>query len=450
MRSILVLAALQLVALSAVPAWAQNPAASPARTGPAGRADAFTLQNGMEVVVLTDHRAPVVTHMLWYRAGSADEIPGKSGNAHFVERLMSRQTSGGSAAGYSKVIARNGGADSSLTSLDFTSYAFRVPKDRLAQIMRVEADRMAGLELTDQQVLYAREALLEEHAQITNAAPRMIIEAMVYQRMFEGHPYARSPTGRTEDIRRLKREDAAEWRRRWYGPENAVLIVAGDITAAELRPVVEEIYGPLQRQGIIGKPQSAAVSVLKASDEVTYSSPNIRQVEWARNWPGAAYGDPDSEALEIGLMILGRGRTSRLYRELVERGEALIVDSASQEHKASGVLSLRAVPTEGVSVEELQLAALTVVDQFIGEGPTEEEVTRAKNVIAADAIVNRDNQVALANWYGERLSAGLPLAYIESWHDRLNRVTPSDVRRAMKRFIASKPYIDAFLLPEPQ
>lgn len=388
--------------------------------------------------------------MLWYRVGSADELKGKSGLAHFLEHLMFKGTPTIPAGEYSKIVARNGGQDNASTSFDYTNYHFRVARDRLPQMMRMEADRMANLELTDEEVLPERKVVQEERRQNTDSAPGAILEEMVYQKMYEGHPYAIPPIGRMEDVARLSREDAVNWYRTWYGPENAILVVAGDITAAELKPLAQDIYGRVARRGDLKQRHWPTAKPLKSPTEVSYSDPKVRQPEWTRYWMGVASGDGDSEALQVGLAILAGGRTSRLYRELVEKGEAVSVYGYSMEMEAPGMLMVSASPSEGVSIEELQLAALSVVDRFVKEGPSEDELSRAKNMIAADAIFSRDNQMGMASWYGEQLTAGLPLAYIESWEDRVRAVSAADVKLALNRYLAGKPYIDAFLLPEDQ
>ncbi len=174
----------------------------------------------------------------------------------------------------------------------------------------------------------------------------------------------------------------------------------------------------------------------------------MRQPEWTRYWLGVSYGDEDSEALQVGLTILAGGRTSRLYHSLVEQGEAVMVYGYSMEMEALGLITINATPSDGVSIEELQLSALSVVDKFLKDGPSDAELARAKNMIAADATFSRDNQMGMADWYGSQLTAGLPLPYIEAWEDRVRAVTAADVKLAMNRYVTGKPYIDAFLLPE--
>jgi zinc protease len=439
-RSIAVLAA--AVVLTSAPSLAQT------KLKPKWQPETFMLDNGMEVVVLPDHRAPVVTHVLWYRVGSADEVKGKSGLAHFLEHLMFKGTPSIPAGEYSKVVARNGGQDNASTSFDYTNYYFRVAKDRLPLMMRMEADRMLNLELTDEEVLPERKVVQEERRQNTDSSPGAILDEMVYAEMYENHPYAIPPVGKMAEVAKLTRDDAADWYHTWYGPENAVLVVAGDITVKELKPLAESIYGRIPRRGDLKQRDWPKVKPLSAPTEVSYSDPKVRQPEWTRYWLGVPYGDPDAEALEVGIAILAGGRTSRLYRELVEKGDAVMVYGYSMEMEAPGVIMINASPSEGVSMEEMQLAALTATDEFLRDGPTDAELARAKKMIAAEAIFSRDNQMSMADWYGSLLIAGQKLDYIEGWEDRVRAVTAEDVKRAMNAYVTDKPYVDALLLPE--
>ena len=211
---------------------------------------------------------------------------------------------------------------------------------------------------------------------------------------------------------------------------------------------MQQIYGNVPRRGDLKQRWWPTVKPLKASQELSYSDPKVRQPEWTRYWQGVSYGDEDSEALQVGLTILAGGRTSRLYHALVEQGEAVMVYGSSMEMEAPGVVMINATPSDGVSIEELQLSALSVVDKFLKDGPTDAELVRAKNMIAADATFSRDNQMGMADWYGSQLTAGLPLPYIEAWEDRVRAVTAADVKLAMSRYVMGKPFIDAFLLPE--
>ena len=409
--------------------------------------ETFELANGMKAVVLPDHRAPVVTHMLWYRVGSADEEAGKSGLAHFLEHLMFKGTDEIGPGEYSKIVARNGGQDNAATSFDFTHYHFRVAKDRLPLMMRLEADRIADLSLDESEVVSERDVVKEERRQNVESNPAAVLDEKIFAAMYAGHPYAVPVIGRMDEVATLTREDALNWYNTWYGPENAILVVAGDVTAAELRPLAQEIYGDIPKRGDLKVRAWPSVRPIARSLELSHSDPKVRQPSWSRNWLGVPIGHPDSAALYVGMEILGGGRTSRLYRELVEKGVAVITYAYSMELEAPGLLAVSASPNPGVTLEQAKAAALAVKETLVKEGPTAEELDRAKRRIAAAQIFQRDNQVRMANWYGGRLTAGQTIEEIEAWDDRIQAVTAEQARTALNTYLSGVNYIDARLLP---
>lgn len=428
------------------PAFAQ-----PAPTQSSGEwaPETFTLDNGLRAVVLPDHRSPVVTHMLWYRVGSADEAEGKSGLAHFLEHLMFKSTSTTEAGAFSRTVARNGGQDNAATSFDFTNYHFRIARDRLPLMMQMEADRMANLQLVDSEVLPERNVVQEERRQVVDSDPAAILDEMVWAKLYAGHPYAVPVIGHMDEVAALTTADALDWYRTWYGPENAILVVAGDITAAELKPLAEDTYGDVPRRGGLKVRVLPAVRPLQQDAEVSYHDPKVRQPVWSRNWLGVPVGDADMAALQLGVQVLGGGRTSRLYRELVEGGKAVKAWAYSYELEAAGPIAINAMPAPDVTIDQLRAATLSVVDQFLKDGPTQAELDRAKSMLAASDVFRRDNQMDMANWYGGMLAAGLSLDEIAALDDQIAAVTPEQVRIAMRKYLRAA-HVDATLLPGPR
>jgi len=410
----------------------------------------FTLDNGLRAVVLPDHRSPVVTHMLWYGVGSADEAPGKSGLAHFLEHLMFKATSTTEAGAFSRTVARNGGQDNAATSFDFTRYHFRIARDRLPLMMQMEADRMTNLQLVDSQVLPERKVVQEERRQVVDSDPAAILDEMVWAKLYAGHPYAVPVIGHMNEVAALSSADALDWYRTWYGPENAILVVAGDITAEELKPLAEGIYGHVPRRGDLKVRVLPAVRPLQQNAEVSYRDPKVRQPVWSRNWLGVPVGDPDMAALQLGVQVLGGGRTSRLYRELVEGGKAVKAWAYSYELEAAGPIAVSAMPAPDVTIDQLRAATLGVVDTFLKEGPTAAELDRARSMLAASDVFRRDNQMEMATWYGGLLSAGLSLDQIAALKSQLAGVTPEQVRIVMRKYLAGPAHVDATLLPGPR
>lgn len=417
---------------------------APAATGWAP--ETFQLANGMQVVVLPDHRAPVVTHMIWYKVGSADEVKGKSGLAHFLEHLMFKATDEIPAGEYSKIVARNGGQDNAQTSLDYTTYFFRIAKDRLPRMMHMEADRMVHLKLGEDEVKSELQVVKEERRQNVDSSPGSLLYEKVNAQLYAGHPYAVPVIGRMAEVDKLKRADAVNWYNTWYGPENAILVVAGDMTAAELKPLAEQVYGVIKPKGNLHTRTRPPVTPLAASTEVSLADPKVRQPDWSRHWLGVAEGDPREEALEVGLQVLGGGRTSRLNRELVEKQAIAISAYADSDARfARGTIIVGASPAPGHSLGEMKPAVEAVLARFLDEGPTPQELARAKSNIAASAIYARDSQMAMANWYGSQLVIGQSVDRILHWDDRIRAVTAEQVKAAMNAYMKA-PHVDARLI----
>lgn len=422
--------------------------AAAAQDGDDWKAETFTLENGMTAVVLPDHRAPVVTHVIWYRVGAADEVPGKSGLAHFLEHLMFKATETTPAGEYARIAARNGGQVNARTSYDYTNYFFRVARDRLPLMMQLEADRMVNLRLDDNEVFAERSVVQQERRQNVDSNPGAVLDERVWEKLFAGHPYSIPVIGRMDEVAKLSREDATEWYRNWYGPENAVLVVAGDITAEELKPLVDATYGGVPRRGDLGERKWPEVRALSQSFELEHSDTKVRQAVWSRSWIGVPMGHEDAEALQVAMQVLGGGRTGRLYRALVEGGQAVTAWGYSAEMEAPGLVAVSVSPSEGVTIEAARSAAMQVVQEFAERGPSEEELARAKAIIAASAVFRRDNQQRLADWYGVMVAAGVSLERIEMADKRIAEVTREDVMDVVVRYLITPHHVDSILLPE--
>ncbi|HSR72282.1 MAG TPA: pitrilysin family protein, partial [Kiloniellales bacterium] len=321
--------------------------------------ESFMLDNGLQVVVVTNRRAPIVTHMIWYKVGAADEKPGESGNAHFLEHLMFKGTETLKPGEFSEIIALNGGQENAFTSQDFTAYFQSVARDRLEIVMKHEADRMANLVLTDEVVLPERDVVLEERRSRIANNPGAQLSEMVQATLYLNHPYRLPVIGWEHEIRALNTETALAFYRRWYAPNNAVLIVAGDVTAEEVRPLAERYYGevaarPVPERRRPAEPEQAA------SRRVTLESPQVRQPSLSISYIAPGHNAPDgiSHALQVLEEILGGGTTSRLYTALVvEQGLAA---SAGSNYGGSSLdlsdFTVYASPRPGLEMEPLETA----------------------------------------------------------------------------------------------
>src|SRR5712675_677975 len=339
----------------------------------------FTLSNGLEVVVIPDHRAPVVTHMLWYKVGSADETPGKSGLAHFLEHLMFKGTDKNPSGRFSQVVATIGGQENAFTSADYTGYFQRVPRDELKQMMEFEADRMTGLVLTDDVVRPELNVVLEEQNMRVANNPAARLGEQMEAALYLNHPYGRPVIGWRHEIEQLDREDALAFYKRFYTPNNAILIVAGDVTADQVRSLAEETYGKVPRITEIKPRMRPQEPVQEAARTVTLADPRVTQPSVSRYYlvPSSTKARPgESEALDVLAHILGRGSNSRLYQTLVV-GKGIAVNAgAIYDGTALDTtrMSVYGTPKPGVSLPQLEAEIDAVLAEIIDKGVTAEEL----------------------------------------------------------------------------
>jgi zinc protease len=417
------------------------------------RPETFTLANGMQVVVITDRRAPVVTHMVWYRVGSADEPRGKSGIAHFLEHLMFKGTRRIPPGEFSKIIARNGGEDNAFTNLDYTAYYQRIARDRLELVMGMEADRMTNLVLDNKDVLSERDVIVEERRQRTDNVPGARLREQMMAALFRNAPYGIPIIGWLHEIEMLDRADALAFYKLHYAPNNAILVVAGDINATELRPLAERIYGRIPARANLPKRVWTVEPPQDSPRRVSLSDPKVRQPAMSRFYVAVSYSTAkglEPHALEVAMEVLGGSETSRLYRELVEKRKLAVSVSASANTSGigGGIAAISAVPADGVTLEQLEAAVDEVVAEFLRAGPTEAEVTRAKSNLSAAAIYARDDQENLANIFGASLMQGQTIDQIVNWGDDIMKVTPQMAADIARRTLVTNSSVTGWLLPE--
>jgi len=408
------------------------------------------LGNGLEIVVIEDHRAPVVTHMVWYRNGSADDPPGKSGIAHFLEHLMFKGTKSHPQGKFSELIADVGGQENAFTSNDYTAYFQRVAKEHLSVCMDYEADRMKNLVLSDEVVSPERDVVLEERRMRTDSDPSEQLGEALQAALFTQHPYGRPIIGWSHEIESLDRADALAYYDRFYTPENAILVVAGDVDAAEVISLAEKYYGPIAARGAPPKrfrphePEPRAHRLVTLADEKV-EQPMHQSIFLVPSYRSAAPGE--AEALEVLAHVLGGGHTSLLFKTLVM--EDKIAVTAGAHYQGTSVDDTRfyvfAVPAPGVSLERLD-AAIDAVIAVAAHGVQAADVRRAKTRLVADAIYAQDNQATLARWYGASLAADLRLEDVAQWPERIEAVSAADVQKAT-RWLDKRRSVTGFLLP---
>jgi zinc protease len=409
------------------------------------------LGNGLDIVVIPDRRAPVVTHMVWYRNGSADDPLGKSGIAHFLEHLMFKGTKNHPQGKFSELVADSGGQENAFTSNDYTAYFQRVASDQLAVCMDYEADRMKNLVLSDEIVAPEREVVLEERRMRTDSDPSDQLNEAVQAALYTQHPYGKPIIGWGHEIEGLDRADALAYYDRFYTPENAILVVAGDVAAAEVVALAEKIYGPSPSHGEPPKrvrprePEPRAHRLVTLADDKV-EQPSHQSVYLVPSYRTAAPGV--AEALEVLAHLLGGGQTSLLFRTLVI--DQKIALAAGAHYQGTAVDDTRfyvfAVPAEGVALERLDAAIDAVIVGVAAAGVNEADFRRAKTRLVADAVYAQDSQGALARWYGAALATGLALEDVAQWPARIEAVTAGDVQKAAL-WLDKKRSVTGFLLP---
>jgi zinc protease len=413
----------------------------------------FTLDNGLELVVIPDHRAPVVTHMIWYRVGAADETPGKSGLAHFLEHLMFKGTAKHPAGEFSKVVSRIGGQENAFTSNDYTGYYQRVPSEQLKTVMEFEADRMTGLQLTDQVVLPEREVILEEQNQRVRNNPRARFSEQIDAALYLNSPYGKPIIGWRHEMEQLSRDDAIGFYRRFYGPNDAIVVIAGDIEPQDALRLARETYGKVKRRSTILPRHRAQEPPPVAMRSLTFADPRVEQpmIQRAYLVPSFNTAKPgQSEALEVLAHILGSGNNSRLYRALVVDkhvavGAGAWYDSSALDMSKFGVYGAVA---PSVTLAQLETAIDAVIAETIDKGVTPDELERSKTRLIADAVYAHDSQASMARWYGAALTTGSTVADVERWPDRIRAVTAEQVKDAAHQWLEKQRSVTGYLIKD--
>ena len=420
-------------------------------------AETFTLDNGMQVVVIPNHRSPIVSHMVWYRVGSADEPPGKSGIAHFLEHLMFKGTPRFPEGAMTDIVARNGGQQNAFTSTDYTGYFQNIAVDRLPLVMDMEADRMRNLVLSEDDVAPEREVIIEERLMRIENVPAALLSERVSAALWGTNHYGISIIGHMEEMEQLSREDALDFYEDFYAPHNAILVVAGDITTDDLRPLAEKYYGTIPASedwdGEYKLRNRSEFLAPVAHTEVVMHHERVAQPQWSRRYIAPSYkigSREDVLALDLFSEIVGGGATSKLYRRLVVDEKVAVSFGMGYQGAAVsyGTFYISMTPAPGVSVEDAEAAYDTALADILAGGITEDDVKRAKDRFAARLAYARDTPMTAARVLGASLSVGLTVDDIENYPEELAGVTLDQVLGAARRLFSERSSATGILLPE--
>ncbi len=412
----------------------------------------FTLENGMEVVVIPDHRAPVVTHMVWYKVGSADEPQGKSGIAHFLEHLLFKGTAKYPPGEFDRIVSRNGGDGNAFTTTDYTGFFQRIAKERLGLVMELEADRMQNLILTDENVLPELQVVQEERRERTDNDPSSLLAEQMTAVLYLAHPYRKPVIGWMSEVMQLTKDDALSFYHAHYTPANAILVVAGDVTVDEVRTLAEKNYGVLKNSFAPAPRKRTAEPPPIAARRVQMSDPRTPTPVFQRQYLAPSYATDEprqAESLDVLAEILGGGTQSRFYKELVVKQKIAAYAGSWYSGDAAdyGNFGLYAAPNPGQDIAKLETAVDVIVASIVKEGITQAELDLTRNKLLADSVYALDSQSTLARSFGVALTTGSTVADVLGWESKIQQVTVEDVKAAAAHFLDIRASVTGILLP---
>jgi len=414
-------------------------------------AESFTLANGLQLVVVPFHRAPAVTQMLWYKVGAYDDPPGKSGIAHFVEHLMFRGTKETPPGGFSRLVAENGGSENAATSPDYTVYYQTVAADRLEFVMKLEAERMHGLVITEDQVTTEREVIIEERRTRVDNVPAAQLDEQRNAVLFLSGHYRLPAIGWLTEMRGLGADDARRFYATWYAPNNAVLVIAGDVDVDRVRALAETYYGPIPPRPVPAH-EALAEPPKVATTRLEMTNGHVASPEWSRTYLAPNYTEADgksADALTVLAEILGGGDSARLYQSLVvDKKLAVSAGAGYDPYRGAGSFDVYAEPKDGVSIADLEAAVGAEIRRFLSAGVDAAEVERVKQRLQASAIYSRDNLSSVARIIGASMAAGRSLDEVQAWPERIGAVTPEDVMAVARQVLKDDGAVTAVLLPD--
>ncbi|HKL05541.1 MAG TPA: pitrilysin family protein [Roseovarius sp.] len=397
----------------------------------------FTLDNGMDVVVIEDHRAPVVVHMVWYRAGAADEKAGVSGVAHFLEHLLFKGTKTMEPGEFSATVARNGGRDNAFTSYDYTAYFQRVAADRLDLMMQMESDRMVNLQLGEDDIKTERDVIIEERNQRVENSPGALMREQKNAAQYMNHPYGVPIIGWQAEMQELGLQDALDYYQTYYAPNNAILIVAGDVTSDTVRTLAQTHYGKLPANPDLPQRARPQEPRQMAERRLTFQDPRVAQPYVTRSYlaPERDSGAQEkAAALTLLAEILGGGSTSVLA-EALQFDSRQAVNTAAYYSATSlddTTFNLVVVPAPGVTLQQAEDAMDDVIAGFLETGIDTDQLDRIKMQYRASMIYERDDVNRIANRYGRALTQGLTIEDVQAWPNIVQAVTPDDIMAAAR------------------
>ncbi|MER8973213.1 MULTISPECIES: pitrilysin family protein [unclassified Mesorhizobium] len=415
----------------------------------------FLLDNGMEVVVIPDHRAPIVTHMVWYKIGSADEPPGKSGIAHFFEHLMFKATSNHATGELDRAVAAIGGSDNAFTSYDYTAFHETVVPQALGEMMGFEADRMRNLILNDDVIKTERDVILEERRSRIDSNPQAVLDEEIDATLWQNQPYRIPVIGWMQEMEKLNRTDAMAFYNKYYTPNNAVLVVAGDVEPETVKALAEKTYGKIARGPDLPPRIRPVEPEQNTRRTVTLTDGRVSVPSFTTQWVVPSYHTAkpgEAEALDVLSEILGGGNRSRLYQELVVRqGIAAEAGAFFQGTMLDDTnFTVYGAPRGDAKLADIEAAVDAEIARIAKDGVTSDELEKSKDRFVRSMIFARDKQEDMANIYGSTLATGGNVQNVQQWPDRIRKVTADQVKAVAARYLNLDHATTGYLLPQTQ
>jgi zinc protease len=456
MRKILILMAFFLIPATVGAQALPKDTDAPKEAHSTFHSETFTLQNGLQVVVIPNHRAPVVTHMVWYKVGAADEPFGASGMAHYFEHLMFKGTEEYAPGEFSRIVKTLGGNDNAFTSQDYTAYFQSIAKEHLGTMMEMEADRMQNLNPPHDHFISEKKVVLEERRQRTDNDPREMFGEQLRNALFANHPYGIPVIGWMDEIKSYEWEDVKTFYDMWYAPNNAIVVISGDVTAQEVKPLAEKTYGTIPAKDILER-RRPSIPVGIAETKLELRNPSIRQpmIQQIYLAPSHTQNPDASYVLQVLDEVLDGGATTRLYKSLVVDQKKATSVSFGYDPDALDYAGIyvSATPVNGVSLEELERLVQTEIMKVITDGVTDTEVSEAIQRLQDAAVFARDSVAGPAMIFGRALATGSTVEDVESWVDSISKVTKDDVQNVATLYLNPesvwiRPHVTGYLLPE--
>lgn len=412
----------------------------------------FTLPNGMEAIVIPNHKVPAVAHFLWFRIGAADDPQGKSGLAHFHEHMMFRGTKAHAAGEYSRIITRHGGEHNAFTGDDFTGYYAIIAKEHLPVVMELEADRLGALMPDPKDALREREVIIEERRAVVENNPSALFSEQLDAALYLNHPYRVPVIGWKHEMAELSPEDVLAFHTQYYQPGNAVLVVVGDITAAELKPLAERYYGALPAHKVPARHWTKEPPA-RSPRHLSLHHAQVKRAELVRRYQAASLVDGETKhAMPLFVLahLLGGEKTSFLHQALVvKEGIATSVGvNYSGFSLGPSTLQIRVIPKDGVTVEAAEAALDKALAAFLAGTIDAAELARTKTLMRAETIYARDGLQSIGYIVGQMVMLGLSPDFFNSWGVLAEKVTAEEIMEAARATLKAEASVTGYLLPE--